>query len=526
MVASSASANTGRPRTMMTTPDGSATFTACTWILLDSEPGSDEHCSQAIRGSRAQGHATRISIPRCATSGPDPTRSLEPDIPLVKGYPRSSTTSPHNALPSMIHNAGGGVLGDQALGLLDRQRPAEQIALSKVAAHVPHSRQLVGLLDALGDREKREAAADPDDRFEKLATVLAVVASLHKRPVDLQDVDRHALQIGQGRIAGPEVVDRETHSELLECMQDVYDGMGVLDERLLGDLEDDPRGVDLRLLQRVLNVGEQARRVELHRGNVHRDTQRLGSCTDLLPRHGLSQGLQEHPPAEWHDHPALLGEWDEPVRSHKAMDGMVPTDERLKSVQPLAGHVELRLVEQPELVAFQRLAEIGLQPEALTGLLVHARLEQLDGVLAAGLDRVHRHVGVAQQLLEVRPRRRADGHPDAGRDAMLDLIQIEMGVQGIVKTPGERQCLRVGADGVDQHEELIPADTGHGVLRTRYGLQPLRDVAQKRVAHLVAEAVVDQLERVEVDHDGGDAVSRSQRAGERLRGPVAEQSAV
>ena len=44
----------------------------------------------------------------------------------------------------------------------------------------------------------------------------AVVERRHEAPVDLEDVHGHALQLGQGRVAGAEVVDRDAHAERLE----------------------------------------------------------------------------------------------------------------------------------------------------------------------------------------------------------------------------------------------------------------------------------------------------------------------
>jgi len=57
-------------------------------------------------------------------------------------------------------------------------------------------------------------------------------------------------------------------------------------------------------------------------------------------------------------------------------------------------------------------------------------------------------------------------------------------------------------------------------------LQPLRDGTENEVADLVTEAVVDDLERVNVDRHDRHRGGGSLRAPERLRGPVAEQRPV
>jgi hypothetical protein len=52
-----------------------------------------------------------------------------------------------------------------------------------------------------------------------------------------------------------------------------------------------------------------------------------------------------------------------------------------------------------------------------------------------------------------------------------------------------------------EHAELVAAESGDGVLGAHRMGECLRDVAQEVVAGAVAEAIVERLEAVEVDHD-------------------------
>ena len=54
-------------------------------------------------------------------------------------------------------------------------------------------------------------------------------------------------------------------------------------------------------------------------------------------------------------------------------------------------------------------------------------------------------------------------------------------------------------EALEQDRELVAAEPGRGVGAAEHRLQPGRDVDEEPVAHGVAEAVVDGLERVEVD---------------------------
>jgi hypothetical protein len=56
----------------------------------------------------------------------------------------------------------------------------------------------------------------------------------HEASIDLQDVDREVSEIGQRRVPGPEIVDRDAHTELSERLQ--------LPLRLIGVGHHDPHG--------------------------------------------------------------------------------------------------------------------------------------------------------------------------------------------------------------------------------------------------------------------------------------------
>src|SRR5713101_9932377 len=49
-----------------------------------------------------------------------------------------------------------------------------------------------------------------------------------ERPVDLEGVDGKMLQVAEGRVAGPEIVDRDADPEVLEPSQRPRRGGGVL----------------------------------------------------------------------------------------------------------------------------------------------------------------------------------------------------------------------------------------------------------------------------------------------------------
>ena len=80
---------------------------------------------------------------------------------------------------------------------------------------------------------------------------------------------------------------------------------------------------------------------------------------------------------------------------------------------------------------------------------------------------------------------------------------------------------------VEHHDEFVAAEAGGGVDRANFVLQPARDADQQGVADGVAEAVVDELESIEVEEEQREVVVRiTLCAGEGLADAVGEQGAI
>jgi hypothetical protein len=79
---------------------------------------------------------------------------------------------------------------------------------------------------------------------------------------------------------------------------------------------------------------------------------------------------------------------------------------------------------------------------------------------------------------------------------------------------------------VAQHDELVPTDPSHGVLRAKDAIQAPCHLDQKLVSCGVPEAVVDELEIVEVEEYQGDLPAASRLASQRVAESIHQQAAV
>src|SRR5207344_165903 len=95
------------------------------------------------------------------------------------------------------------------VGHLGGRWPAEEVSLALVAAKAPQLRELLRRLDALGHRLEPERAAQADDGAHDRGISTVRGQARDERAVDLEHVDREALEIAQARVARAEVVDGE-----------------------------------------------------------------------------------------------------------------------------------------------------------------------------------------------------------------------------------------------------------------------------------------------------------------------------
>ena len=246
------------------------------------------------------------------------------------------------------------------------------------------------------------------------------------------------------------------------------------------------------------DVGDELGIGELTGREVHRDREAVVGMT-LLPHAGVAARLGEHLAADVDDEAVLLGDRDEVVRGHEPAGRVLPAHERLERHDAVLGERDDRLVLHDELVVLQRAAQVGLELEPGDRRRVHLGFVDAVAALALALGPVHRGVGVAQELVGVVAVRAREGDSGArvdedllARDEERRLERVDEALRGLARGGRCREAL-------EQDRELVAAEPGRGVGAAEHRLQPGRDVDEQPVADGVAEAVVDGLERVEVE---------------------------
>ena len=237
-----------------------------------------------------------------------------------------------------------------------------------------------------------------------------------------------------------------------------------------------------------------------------------------LPRARLPARLAQHRTADL-DHVAeLVRERDERSRPDDAVARPVPAGERLERDERPPLEVDDRLVVDAELAALDRPLDGEGELLPLADPRVHLRLVRDEAALPGPLRVVHGDVRVPQQLFRHGDVLATQCDADAGVDRDVALVDDERLLDRLHQAVGDVLRL-LGGGAAEEHRELVAAEASREVDRPDARLDAPGDGDQELVADVVAEAVVDRLEVVEVEeeHCRATDVAVVERAADPLR---------
>ena len=148
----------------------------------------------------------------------------------------------------------------------------EEVSLHVWASELEEYGDLFVVVDAFGDDEEVEVLGECDDGGDD-GGVLAFGAD---RPdeglVDLDDVEGEGSEVGEGRVAGAEVIERDVDAEGSQRVQERRDVDCVVDEGAFGEFEgQQARGRELCVRARCCTMSRSLAVEELAAGDIDRD---------------------------------------------------------------------------------------------------------------------------------------------------------------------------------------------------------------------------------------------------------------
>ena len=396
-----------------------------------------------------------------------------------------------------------------------RQRCAEQVTLVCPALLIQQEGALRLGFDALGEHRQAQTARHCDDGRGELDTVRIARDVMNEAAIDLQLGDREALEVGERRIAGTEVVDRQVHAQPSQTFKEGRRPLTLFHQPGFRDLQ-------FQTLRRETAVGENraqalldAAAADLLGRDVHR--QHPGVESLCKPGLALQAYLALNPVAKCGNQACLLHQRNEGVRSDRLQSRGTQPHQRFGPDHAPVAEIHLRLVEHLELVLLERSPQAGFHRQSRAG--GGGQLLGVEAVcipaLSFGL--VHRRIGTADQRVGTLSVVRIEADPDAG--LRIDFVaagQAEGNSQGVEQFLGDGGRLLWFVETLEQQHELVAAEATERILAPQPRPQSPRHAGKKLVTSGMAETVVDRLEVVQIDEENRHPRAGSLRDLERM----------
>lgn len=335
--------------------------------------------------------------------------------------------------------------------------------------------------------------------------VLGVGAEvLDEGAIDFERVDGEAFEVGEGGVAGAKVIDGELDADVVEGVECGDGFFFVPHDDALGEFEFERARGQLGVLESAFDDGGEVAFLELSRGAVDGDFEVFKS--GFVPAFGLFACLVHDPLAEFEDEVEFFGDRDEFGGGNQAILGVLPAQEGLKADDGLGFEAELGLVVEGEFFAFDGLSDGGGHLEEDDGVDVHGRGEDLEAVAAPAFGLVERGVSVAQDFFGFFVFAFAQDDADAHGSEEFFAAEVE----GVYELGLDVACelfgLFVAVCAVEEDDKLVATEACEGDVVGEDVAQSGGDLDQELVSGGVSEGVVDHLEAVEVEEEGGEGL--------------------
>ncbi len=245
-----------------------------------------------------------------------------------------------------------------------------------------------------------------------------------------------------------------------------------------------------------------------------------------MPGGRLAAGLVQYPLADARDLAAFLRHRDELGRAAGPELRACPAQQGLDRRRPGRVDIDQRLVDQLELLAFERAVQRVLDLQAPLDAGQHVLAVVLVRVAPGFLGRVHGSVGRAQKGVEIAMA--VVGQRDADTRPHLQGGVAAVQRRGQRSDQLARDMAGIGRVGevAQHHHELVAVEAAEQVGVAQVLVQPRRGGLEQHVAGGVAEGVVDRLETVQVDEQHRQDLAVAARFGQGVLGLFAQQDAV
>src|SRR5262245_59173937 len=225
-------------------------------------------------------------------------------------------------------------------------------------------------LNALGDHDFVETRTKTGNRADDRLGIGFLVETLNERLVNLDLLEGKLAQIVKRGVAGAEIVQRNTHPEVLELLNGRQRSIVVFEQEALSDLQLQPLRGKPRLGQRRYHLQGEAAVAELH------GRKRDGDLDTFRPCRCFEAGTQQGPFAQCDDQSGLFGNGDEDRGRHHSADRVLPAQRGLAGRHAAVAQIDQGLEVNFELVRGERFAQVEFKRATLLRRFLHLECEE------------------------------------------------------------------------------------------------------------------------------------------------------
>ncbi len=336
-----------------------------------------------------------------------------------------------------------------------------------------------------------------DDRLDNGAGFYIGIHGRHEGAVDLDPVEREILNIAHGRIAGPEIIQRNLDAERFQIKQDAGGELGVVDDCGFRDLQLKALWIKSGLFECGANMVDQVRIEQLAGRQIY------GHRLLARPLAGCRTCSEDRPTSDIIDQHALLCQGNELIRADQADIRPIPADQRFPADNGTRGCADFRLEVQHEFVILYRLMERAFEIALFDLAFVQNGIIEPYTTASVSLGGVKRAVCKGEDAGRAGRALWDDCDADTAAAVQRSLAHGQWfgnGGQYVVCNPGN---LFGCGSAAHQNGKFIPPETGHHVLVRQLVGNTAAHRLEERVSSAMAVLIVDFLELVQInDHDG------------------------
>ena len=218
-----------------------------------------------------------------------------------------------------------------------------------------------------------------------------------------------------------------------------------------------------------------------------------------LPYAEIARRVVENKTAKILDDAGRLGHRHEALRTQEAEGPVPPPHQRFEARQIHVGETGDRLINNLDLVPLEGAAQFRFKRHEFAAVVAHRGAEEFNRILAAPLGFIKGDRRILEKILRRLALLAIAGDAKAGGEENLLRPHADRPRNRLADRIGEGNDIAAGLAAREQDRELIAGKARHRIVLARHRGEASAGDVEQAIAGLVAEAIIDSGEAIEID---------------------------